>query len=200
MGARIDKPVLLKRLFATACGHAAEEVSYTKILGQLQDAKNTVTLASYQELLAKAWLAVGLSKWAGNAVRRRGSSPKWLPLNNAFLVAHSDDPPKVVRSRLEIWGRWVENAVGVRLYGQAEALGGNLYWWRRGQEEVDFVVKAGGKLLAVEVKSGRSRGGHRGLEAFKSEWPSSRGLLVGSTGVPLSEFFETPLSEWLKAG
>jgi predicted AAA+ superfamily ATPase len=48
----IRKPALMKALFMLGASYSAQELSYTKILGQLQDAGNTVTIAHYLELLA----------------------------------------------------------------------------------------------------------------------------------------------------
>ena len=47
---RVDKPALLRRLFELACRYSGQILSYTKMLGQLQDAGNTTTLAHYLEL------------------------------------------------------------------------------------------------------------------------------------------------------
>src|SRR5690606_13588461 len=73
---RVDKPVLLRRLFELGCRYSGQVLSYNKMLGQLQDAGNTTTLAHYLDLLGAAGMLTGLSKYAGQAVRRRASSPK----------------------------------------------------------------------------------------------------------------------------
>jgi len=49
---RVDKPALLRRLFQLACDYSGQVISYQKMLGQLQDAGNTTTLAHYLELLS----------------------------------------------------------------------------------------------------------------------------------------------------
>lgn len=84
---RIDKPVLLRRLFQLGCDYSGQVLSYQKMLGQLQDAGNTTTLAHYLELLAGAGLLTGLHKFAGERVRQRGSSPKLQVLDTAFMTA-----------------------------------------------------------------------------------------------------------------
>ena len=55
------------------------------MLGQLQDAGNTTTLAHYLDLLQSAGLLAGLSKYAGQRVRQRASSPELLVLNTALM-------------------------------------------------------------------------------------------------------------------
>lgn len=51
---RIDKPALLRRLFKLGCTYSGRILSYQKMVGQLQDAGNTTTLAHYLELLSGA--------------------------------------------------------------------------------------------------------------------------------------------------
>src|SRR5687768_5384865 len=40
---RVDKPAVLRRLFQLGCGYSGRILSYTKMLGQLQDAGNATT-------------------------------------------------------------------------------------------------------------------------------------------------------------
>jgi predicted AAA+ superfamily ATPase len=55
---RVDKPALLRRLFELACRYSGQILSYTKMLGQLQDAGNSTTLAHYLQLLAGAGMVL----------------------------------------------------------------------------------------------------------------------------------------------
>ena len=57
---RVDKPALLRRLFLLGCDYSGQILSYQKMLGQLQDAGNTTTLAHYLELLAGAGMLKGV--------------------------------------------------------------------------------------------------------------------------------------------
>jgi len=70
----VDKPALLKRLFELGTAWSGQILSYTKMLGELDGAGHTVTLARYLELLQRAGLLAGLPKYA-NRPHRRGSSP-----------------------------------------------------------------------------------------------------------------------------
>jgi predicted AAA+ superfamily ATPase len=49
----ISKPTLLRHLFALAARFPAQILSYNKMLGQLQDAGNTTTLANYLNALSR---------------------------------------------------------------------------------------------------------------------------------------------------
>jgi hypothetical protein len=68
---RIDKPALLRRLFDLGCAYSGQILSYQKMLGQLQDAGNTTTLAHYLDLLDAAGLIKGLQKISVEKVRQK---------------------------------------------------------------------------------------------------------------------------------
>lgn len=194
---RVDKPAMLRRLFDLGCRYSGQVLSYTKMLGQLHDAGNTTTLAHYLDLLTGAGMLVGLPKFAGEAVRQRGSSPKLQVLNTALMTSQSGLTPDEVRADREFAGRLIESAVGAHLSNAAASGAFELFYWRHGNREVDFVVKAGRKVTAIEVKSGQRRDAMSGLAAFSDAFRPDRTLLVGRDGVALEAFLERPLSDWL---
>ena len=195
---RIDKPALLRQLFDLACACSSRELSYTKMLGQLQDAGNTTTLAHYLDLLAGAGIVTGLPKYAGDVARRRASSPKLCVLNTALVTSRAGTSPERLRADPEAWGRLVESAVGAHLLNTAALDGIEVAYWREGAAEVDFVLHAGGRITAIEVKSALSSP-PAGLRAFQRQFPKARTLLVGpGAGVPLELFLSRPAAEWLQ--
>jgi hypothetical protein len=194
---RVDKPALLRRLFELACRYSGQVLSYTKMLGQLQDAGNTTTLAHYLELLAGAGMVCGLPKYAGDAVRSRGSSPKLQVLNTALMSATSGYSIEEARADREFWGRLTESAVGAHLANAAAAGACRVGYWRERNLEVDFVVQAGRRLVAIEVKSGRAPVAHPGSAAFAAQFKVHRNLLVGGDGVRLEAFLSQPVEHWL---
>ncbi len=191
---RVDKPALLRRLFELGCRYSGQVLSYTKMLGQLHEAGNTTTLAHYLELLGGAGLVTGLAKYSGRAVRQRGSSPKLQVLNTALMSAQSGLSLDEARADREYWGRLVESAVGAHLANAAAAGECELFYWREGSHEVDFVVRVGRTLIAIEVKSGRARDTRPGLTAFGDAFKPARKLLVGGDGVPVEEFLLAPVA------
>jgi predicted AAA+ superfamily ATPase len=195
---RVDKPALLRRLFELGCRYSGQVLSYTKMLGQLQDAGNTTTLASYLDLLAGAGMLVGLQKYAGQAVRQRGSSPKLQVLDTAFMTAPSGLTPDEARADREFWGRLVESAVGAHLANAALTGLCDVFYWRDRNREVDFVVRAGRAVTAIEVKSGRARDVLTGLTAFAEAFKAKRKLLVGGDGIPVEEFLLQPVEHWIR--
>lgn len=194
---RVDKPALLRRLFELGCAYSSQILSYTKMLGQLQDAGNTTTLAHYLELLAGAGMLVGLHKYAPGTVRQRGSSPKLQVLNTALITVQSRLSLSEARRDREFWGRLVESAVGSHLANAATVGECQVFYWRDHNYEVDFVVRAGKTVTAIEVKSGRAPDTFAGLTAFAARFPKSRKLLVGGDGIEIEEFLGQPVRRWV---
>jgi len=119
-------------------------------------------------------------------------------LNTALLTAESDLPPEAIRADGELWGRWTESAVGAHLANGVLRGVCDLYYWRHRNREVDFVVRGGGALVAIEVKSGRASTALRGLDAFSDAFAPTRVLLVGGDGIPVDEFLTHPVEAWLQ--
>jgi predicted AAA+ superfamily ATPase len=196
---RVDKPALLRRLFELVCRYSGQVLSYNKMLGQLQEAGNTTTLAHYLELLAGAGMVTGLAKYAADAARSRGSSPKLQVLNTALMTAASGLTLAEARRDAEGWGHLVESAVGAHLANAAAGGECALYYWRDRGAEVDFVVRAGRRLTAIEVKSGRAPQAHPGIAAFQAAFKPHRTLLVGGGGIPVEEVLARPVAHWVRA-
>ena len=196
---RVDKPALLRRLFELACRYSGQILSYTKMLGQLQDVGNTTTLAHYLDLLASAGMVCGLPKYAGDVARSRSSSPKLQVLNTALMTVTNGITMTEARADHEFWGRLVESAVGAHLANAAMRGECTVHYWRERNQEVDFVVQAGRTLTAIEVKSGRAPQAHAGTAAFSRAFRPTRTLLVGGDGIALDEFLTRPVTHWLGA-
>jgi predicted AAA+ superfamily ATPase len=196
--ARVDKPALLRRLFQLCCEYSGQVLSYQKMVGQLQDAGNTTTLAHYLELLAGAGLVTGLPKYAGEAVRRRASSPKLAVLNTALLTSQAGVPLEAAREDRQYWGRLVESAVGAHLINGCRGTAAEVLYWRERGREVAFILKRGRDLVVIEVKSGMRRGVLPGISAFVRNFHPQRSLLVGTGGIGLEEFLQRPPTDWLE--
>jgi hypothetical protein len=195
---RIDKPALLRRLFELGCSYSGQILSYQKMLGQLQDAGNTTTLAHYLRLLAGAGLVTGLSKYSGQKVRQRASSPKLLACNTALMSAMSHLSYDEARRNSEYWGRIIETAVGATLVNGVMGRDIHVYYWAAGNLEVDYVLQRGKDLVAVEVKSGRLKTTLSGITAFSKAARVKKVLLVGAQGIPLEDFLEADPAAWFK--
>lgn len=193
---RVDKPALMRRLMALAPHYSGQVLSYTKMVGQLQDAGNTTTLARYLDLLSDAGLVTGLGKYSAKPHLGRASSPKLNVLNTAVMNAPTGHTFEEARADRSLWGRIVESAIGAHLHNSLRT-GTELHYWRRQSREVDFVLSRGPNVLGIEVKSGPRRPRLTGLEDFRQRFPRARTLLVGADGVPLNEFLSFPAGYWL---
>ena len=183
----VRKPALLRALFMLGSGYSAQELSFTKMLGQLQDAGNTVTLAHYLELLSKANMLAGLQNYSGNQIRTRKSSPRFMVYDTSLMTYADGANRRRLLSNPIDRGRLVESAVGAYLLARGKEEGFEVYWWRDRSNEVDFVIKKGSQLTAIEVKSGRVKGVGGSL-VFKQHYPEALSLIIGSTNYSLDNF------------
>lgn len=195
---RIDKPALLRRLFQLGCDYSGQILSYQKMVGQLQDAGNTTTLAHYLDLLAQCGMVGGLQKFSGRKIKQRGSSPKLQVYNTALMTALGDTSFQEAKLDREFWGRLVESAVGAHLLNETLGTRTGIFYWRHLNHEVDFVIREGKKTAALEVKSGRKKDALPGMHLFEKEFKPTRKLLVGREGIPLDEFLSHPLLHWVE--
>jgi uncharacterized protein len=158
---RVDKPALMNSLFELRCGYSGQILSYTKILGQLQEAGNTTTLAHYLQLLDTAGVLGGLEKYSPEKIRRRSSSPKFQVHNTALVSAQQPHSFHEISEKPELWGRWVESAIGAHLINHTRTGALNLFYWHQGNHEVDIVLEYKGKVIGLEIKNGRSWQAHQ---------------------------------------
>lgn len=184
----VRKPALLRSLFTLGAAYSAQELSYTKILGQLHDAGNTVTLANYLDLLDKANILCGLQKYSANKIRMKQSSPRLLVYDTALLIWAAGASRKNYLEQPDYRGRLVESAVGAYLLARGREEGFSVYWWREKEKEVDFIIEKGTSgLTAIEVKSGIVKHTGGGME-FKKLYPHAFSITVGTSDCPLEDF------------
>ncbi len=193
---QVNKPALLRRLFFLCCEYSGQILSYQKMIGQLQDAGNTTTLAHYLELLGGAGMVTSIPKYAGEEVRRRASSPKLQVFNTALLSTHIRKSYKQVREDGQSWGRLVESTVGAHLLNEAIRTNTHIYYWRNRNREVDFIFEHDGKLIPLEVKSTARKTSLPGMQEFKKHFKIHKSLLVGGQGIPLEEFLGAEITYW----
>ena len=193
----IYKPALMHQLFHLGCAYSGELLSYNKMLGLLQDAGNATTLVNYLEVLGESKLLTGLPKYVKDASRKYRTIPKLQVYNNALLTALTEGVSyENVFTDPQLWGRWVESAVGCYLLDKADELDCDLFYWREDNEEVDFVLRRADKLLAIEVKSGK-RQSNSGLSTFRQMYNPQHSLVVGGQALPLEDLFKGNIASLL---
>ncbi len=187
---RVDKPAVLKRLFEMGSVYSGQILSFTKILGQLQDVGNTTTLSHYLRLLSDSGLLGGIEKFAGDIIRIRSSSPKFQVYNNALFTSQDKYTFESALGVPNYWGRLIESAVGSHLINNSYTKRFNLYYWRENNHEVDFILEKDGTLLSIEVKSGK-RDTNKGMSIFSAKFNPKRTLLIGTNGISVEDFLKT---------
>lgn len=183
----VRKPVLMERLFHLGAASSGQELSYRKIMGQLDDAGNTTTLARYLELLNDAGLLCGLAKYDPKLIREKASSPRFMVYDTSLMTATYGRYRDFLLTDSERKGHLVESAVGAYLLARSKKEHFDVSWWREGDKEVDFVVSQGEDVIAIEVKSGRVKS-LKGLTAFINKFPKARTIVVGSADVSIDAF------------
>ena len=189
MMTRIDKPALMKRLFELGCQYSGQILSYTKMLGQLQDAGNTVTLSHYLHLLDNAGMLTGLEKFSNRVVKQKSSSPKFQVFNTALISAQKSETLKEIKNTPDKWGRMIESAVGSHLINYATAENFKVTYWRAGDKEVDFVISKGSKNIAIEIKSTVVKN-LAGMDAFAKEFKPTKTILISDNSLNWKEFLK----------
>lgn len=190
----IHKPALLRELFRLGCDYSSQILSFNKMLGQMQDAGNTTTLAHYLTLLEQSGVLKGIHKYIKEPLKKRQSSPKFQVFNTALQSSIMKTNFKDTMQEPELKGRLVESTIGAYLLSNTKA---KVFYWRENNKEVDFVVELNGKLIVIEVKSGKRMTSIPGLELFDKKFGSDSKLLVGTGGIPLDVFLKTPLENFI---
>lgn len=190
----VRKPALMRKLFQIGAPYSGQELSYRKILGQLDDAGNTTTIAHYLDLLDGAGLLCGLQKYDTKLIREKASSPRLMVYDTALMTATYGAYRDFLLTDPERKGRLVESAVGAYVLARSKQEHFEVHWWREGSAEVDFVLVQGEAVTALEVKSGRVKS-LKGLTTFVNQVPQAKTLVVGSSECPLERFLlgEIPL-------
>lgn len=186
---RIDKPVLLRKLFELGCTYSGQILAYQKMLGQLNDAGNTTTLSHYLSLLDLGGLLSGIEKFSKDKIRQRASSPKWIVRDNALFSAMSGLTLKEVKENPKIFGRFVESAIGSHLIKQKRSHKINLFYWREKDLEVDYIIEHNNKIISIEVKSSVNKSS-KGVYEFKKRYEPHKTIIIEKDSLQWSDFIK----------
>lgn len=183
----VAKPALLQALFKLGTACSGREVSYRKLMGQLDDAGNATTIAHYLDLLGRARLLAAIPKFGDKETAVRNSTPRLMVYDTSLITASTLTGRRALVEDHEKRGHMVESAVGAYLLGR-ESLGElSVFWWREGDEETDFVVRKADEIVAVEVKSG-SNTNIAGTAGFLRKHPHARCIVVGPKDDSIERF------------
>jgi predicted AAA+ superfamily ATPase len=186
----IGKPALLRQTFELGASYSGQIVSLTKIVGSLQDAGNTTTLSGYLNILKESGLLAGIHKFAIDKARQRASAPKFQVFNSALRNVYAGYSFDDARRDPQVWGQLFESAVGAHLVSGAFAGNYEVYYWRDGDPEVDYILKKDNRVVAVEVKS-NSDTTNKGLAEFRERFNPHSSIVVGKGGMAAELFLGT---------
>lgn len=194
MDTPISKPALLRQTFELGAAYSGQILSLNKMLGSLQDAGNTTTLAGYINLLNESCLLCGLQKFSMDTARRKASIPKFQVYNNALKTVLSPFTFEQALLDRKAWGHIFESGVGAYIVSQSFAHRFEVYYWRERNDEVDFILKKKGTIVALEVKSNAEKS-NTGLQKFKAMFNPKEVLVIGEGGLPVEEFLAMDLQK-----
>ena len=192
MDTPINKPALLRQTFELGAAYSGELLSLNKMLGSLQDAGNTVTLAGYINLLDESGLLCGLRKFSVDMARRRASIPKLQVYNNALKMVYNPLTFEQAILNRKSWGRIFESGIGAYLVSQAFVHRFEVFYWRERDVEVDFVLRKKGAVVAIEVKSNAEKRTD-GLDKFYKLHNPQSAFIVGDGGISAEDFLSMDL-------
>lgn len=183
----VKKPAILRALFEIGATYSAQEISYRKLLGQLDDQGNTDVISHYLDLLSTAGLLSGLKKYDEKLLTSRTSSPRLMVHDTSLMTAAAEENIDTLFTNPAQKGHLIESAVGAYLIARSKHERFRVRWWRDRNAEVDFVITKGRKRTAIEVKGGHVRR-TKGIGAFVERYPSTYALIIGAQECPLDEF------------
>ena len=183
----VGKPALFRQTFELGSSYSGQIVSLTKMIGALQDAGNTTTLAGYLNLLSDSGLVAGLQKFTMDRSRRRASAPKFQVYNNALKNIYCNLSFTEAIRNSQAWGHIFESAIGAHIISNAFIEGYEVFYWREGDKEVDFILQKKSRIIAIEVKSNAERY-NSGLAAIRNMYNPYAALIVGRSGMSPEEF------------
>lgn len=190
----ITKPALLRQVFELGASYSSQELSLTKMLGQLNDAGNTTTVANYLKILSDSGMLCALQKFSNDQARKRASAPKFQVYNNALHSLYAFNTLEELALLPKQWGRYFESAIGAHLASFAFTERYNLYYWRDNNMEVDYILQKNGKLIAIEVKS-NNESHTAGLDAFNQRFHPQSTIIVGQSGMSAEDFLSISPSQ-----
>lgn len=194
MDTPIGKPALLRQAFELGAAYSGELLSLTKMLGALQDAGNTSTLAGYINLLDESGLLCGIQKFGMDMARRKASVPKFQVYNNALKTVYNTSTFENSILDRKVWGHIFESGIGAYIVSQAFVHRFEVFYWRERNYEVDFVLRKRGSSVAIEVKSNAEKRTD-GLERFRQLFNPQSSFIVGDGGINAEEFLTMDISK-----
>lgn len=176
---QIERPSVFRKLLELAAADVGNLVNLTEWASLAQTSRNTV--GRYLEIAEEAHILRLVPPFAGGKRLEVTGTPKVFFLDNGLRNAVFGGF-KASHERGDRGALW-ENAVFNELAKRLDLLDEIRFWRSKNGAEVDFVVRRGERMIAIEVKAAEldrptvSRGTHSFLEAYR---PACLGVVNGS--------------------
>lgn len=95
------------------------------------------------------------------------------------------------------WGRIYESGIGSYLVSLAFVHRFEVFYWRERNDEVDFILRKKGTVIAIEVKSNAEKS-TAGLNKFKELFHPQSDFIVGDGGLSAEDFLSMDVVELFK--
>ena len=107
--------------------------------------------------------------------------------NNALKMVYSPQTFEQAILDRKTWGHIFESGVGAFLVSEAFKHRFEVFYWREGNDEVDFVLRKNGSTVAIEVKSNAEKRTD-GLDKFRRTFNPTASFIVGDGGIRAEDF------------
>lgn len=92
------------------------------------------------------------------------------------------------------WGHIFESGIGAYLISQAFTHRFEVFYWRERNDEVDFILRKKGAVVAIEVKSNAEKRTD-GLDKFRQLFNPQSSFIVGDGGIRVEDFLSMDIKK-----
>lgn len=164
---KVSKPALFQKIVKALALQVGNEVNFSE-LAQLVKADQK-TVEKYIDLLEKAFVIFSLGAFSGNVRNEIKKNRKIYFYDNGIINAVTRNFNSIA-NRNDVGALFENYMISERLkYLQQNQLEADTYFWRTTQQqEIDYIEKSNGKLLAVEFKWNERKKGKIPLTFLKA--------------------------------
>lgn len=145
-------------------------------------------------MLGDSGLLCGLQKYSIDVARRKASIPKLQVYNNVLKTVYSPFSFEQAIIDRRAWGRIVESGIGTHIVSRAFVRRFDVFYWRDGNYEVDFILRKNHSVVAIEVKSNAEKR-TKGLDKFTEMFKPTASFIVGDGGIKTDDFLSMDITK-----
>lgn len=149
-------------------------------------------LLSISSKFTKNNILCGIEKFGRNVHIQKKSSPKLIAFDTSLMTATIGKLYENVICDRSLFGRIAETAVGAHLLRLSADQNFDVYWYRKNNKEVGFVLTNNDDIIAIEVKSGK-KSSSGGMSEFLKNFPRADRVIVGNNAsctITLADFLK----------